>query len=391
MQLCSHETFEDCPHYEQMQYAGDTMITSHLGMLTAGDYQLSRQALYQFDWSRGSDGLTESRFPSRLRQVIPSWSLHWITTIRDFGLCSGDLTTVADLLPGAKAVVDWFRRYRDESGLPAKLPYWNITDWCPWWPRGVVPGADSGPTCIISAQWIQGLDEVAQMCEWLDQLAEAKALRAEAATARQILHDTFWSEEEGLYFDRPGGPEVSQYGNAWAVVCGAADDATCNRLRARFPRDPSLAPGSFFCWHAVFTAMVRMGTYDEMTESLGPWHESINLGLDTFVEENSYWRSLCHAWSAHPVLEFLQRVLGIRSTSPGFATIRIQPMPGKLNRAAGRLCTPRGFVEVAWRRVGEKWEMSVDSPVDTPVEIVLPDGSIHQSNGGAWKLEEVSA
>ncbi|MGY8719751.1 MAG: alpha-L-rhamnosidase C-terminal domain-containing protein, partial [Verrucomicrobiia bacterium] len=171
----------------------------------------------------------------------------------------------------------------------------------------------------------------------------------------------------------------------------AADDATCNRLRARFPRDLSLAPGSFFCWHAVFTAMVRMGTYDEMTESLGPWHESINLGLDTFVEENSYWRSLCHAWSAHPVLEFLQRVLGIRSTSPGFATIRIQPMPGKLNRAAGRLCTPRGFVEVAWRRVGEKWEMSVDSPVDTPVEIVLPDGSIHQSNGGAWKLEEVSA
>ena len=86
MQLCSHETFEDCPHYEQMQYAGDTMITSHLGMLTAGDYQLSRQALYQFDWSRGFDGLTESRFPSRLRQVIPSWSLHWITTIRDFGL-----------------------------------------------------------------------------------------------------------------------------------------------------------------------------------------------------------------------------------------------------------------------------------------------------------------
>ena len=391
MQLCSHETFEDCPHYEQMQYAGDTMITSHLGMLTAGDYQLSRQALYQFDWSRGFDGLTESRFPSRLRQVIPSWSLHWITTIRDFGLCSGDLTTVADLLPGAKAVVDWFRRYRDESGLPAKLPYWNITDWCPWWPRGVVPGADSGPTCIISAQWIQGLDEVAQMCEWLDQPAEAKALRAEAATARQILHDTFWSEEEGLYFDRPGGPEVSQYGNAWAVVCGAADDAICHRLRARFPRDPSLAPGSFFCWHIVFTAMVRIETYDEMTDSLGPWHESINLGLDTFVEENSYWRSLCHAWSAHPVLEFLQRVLGIRSTSPGFATIRIQPMPGKLNRAAGRLCTPRGFVEVAWSRAGEKWEMSVDSPVDTPVEIVLPDGSIHQSNGGAWKLEEVSA
>lgn len=390
MHLCAHETFEDCPHYEQMQYAGDTMITSHLGMLTAGDERLSRQALYQFDWSRGPDGLTESRFPSRLRQVIPSWSLHWITTIRDFVLCSGDLNTVSDLLPGAKAVIDWFRRHRDASGLPAKLPYWNITDWCPWWPRGVVPGAGSGPTCIISAQWIQGLEEVAQLCDWVGQPREAESLRDEASTARRVLHETFWSEAEGLYLDRPGGPEVSQYGNAWAVMCGAADDATCDRLRARFPRDPSLAPGSFFCWHAVFNAMERMGTYDEMTESLGPWHESINLGLDTFVEENSYWRSLCHAWSSHPVLEFLHRILGIRPTSPGFATIRIRPFPGKLKQASGRLCTPRGYVSVSWQRDEESFAIEVDSPADTPVEIVLPDGSTHTSDGGTWKHGELT-
>ena len=48
MRLCSHETFEDCPYYEQMQYAGDTMITSKLAMLTTGDYRLTKQALYHF-------------------------------------------------------------------------------------------------------------------------------------------------------------------------------------------------------------------------------------------------------------------------------------------------------------------------------------------------------
>ncbi|GAB5561428.1 MAG: hypothetical protein SynsKO_30750 [Synoicihabitans sp.] len=390
MQLCSHETFEDCPHYEQMQYAGDTMITSHLGMLTAGDYRLSRQSLYHFDWSRGPDGLTESRFPSRLRQVIPSWSLHWITTARDFGLCSGDLATVSDLMPGMLAVLDWFRRHCDERGLPAKLPYWNITDWCPWWPRGVVPGAADGPTCIISAQWIQGLDEVAEMAEWLGQEDRAKALRAEAEQARKTLHATFWSEEEGLYFDRPGGPEVSQYGNAWAVVCGAADERTCDRLRARFPHDASLAPGSFFCWHAVFTAMVKMGTYDQMEDCLGPWHESINLGLDTFVEENSYWRSLCHAWSAHPVLEFLQRMVGVKATRPGFSAVRIQPIPGRRQRASGRVCTPRGFIDVAWEKQGDEWAMRVDAPAETQIEIILPDGTTHRSMGGHWQRGQLS-
>ena len=33
------------------------------------------------------------------------------------------------------AVLDSVREALDAAGLPAKLPYWNITDWCPWWPR----------------------------------------------------------------------------------------------------------------------------------------------------------------------------------------------------------------------------------------------------------------
>lgn len=384
MRLCSHETFEDCPHYEQMQYAGDTMITSHLGMLSSGDYRLSKQALLQFDWSRLPDGLTQSRFPSRLLQVIPSWSLHWITAVRDYGLCSGDLELVKEVLPGMRAVVDWFRRHGDDDGLPEKLPYWNITDWCPWWPRGVVPGADAGPTCIISAQFIQALAELAEMCAWLGRSVEAEDLKAEAAELRTVLHRTFWSEEEGLYLDRPGGPEVSQYGNAWAVACGAADEATLARLRARFPHDEKLAPGSFFYWHTAFKAMRAMGTYDTMPAQLGPWHESIDLGLDTFVEENSYWRSLCHAWSAHPVLEFLHHILGVQPTAPGFAGIKVQPHCCGLAWARGSVCTPRGPVQVDWRLEDGRFQLEINAPANTPVDIILPDGSTHHAEGGRW-------
>lgn len=398
MRLCAHETFEDCPYYEQMQYAGDTMITSKIAMLATGDYRLSRQAILQFDWSRLSEGLTQSRYPSRLVQIIPSWSLHWITNVRDYVYCSGDLGTARDVMHGVRAVLDWFRRHTDEDGLPAKLPYWNITDWCPWWPRGVVPGADSGPTCIIAAQYILALEEAADLGRLLaggegDRgrlWSQAAEWAAEAAELRVKLHARFWSEREGLYYDRPGGPELSQYGNAWAIVCGAADRRERARMLERFPHDPKLAPGSFFWWHAGFRALEMCGAYDRMPEFLGPWHEMIDLGLSTFVEENSYWRSLCHAWSAHPAIEFLTRVLGVTPRAPGFAEIEIAPHRCGLTRASGSVCTPRGLVRVAWQVEdgGGRFALEIEAPVDTPVHVRLPNGERREFGGGKFNVTE---
>ena len=387
MRLCSHETFEDCPYYEQMQYAGDTMITSKIAMLATGDYRLSRQALLHFEWSRLPEGLTQSRFPSRLVQVIPSWSLHWITNIRDYVYCSGDTAIARELLHGVRAVLDWFRRYADADGLPAKLPFWNITDWCPWWPRGVVPGADAGPTCIITAQYILALDEAADLARLAGAAGEAQAWRDEAARLKPVLHARFWSEAVGLYCDRPGGPEVSQYGNAWAIVCGAAGERERARVMARFPNDPQLAPGSFFWWHAGFRALAMSGAYDRMPEFLGPWHEMTGYGLSTFVEENSYWRSLCHAWSAHPALEFMQRILGVTPLAPGFAEIEVAPQRCGLTRAEGAVCTPRGPVRVSWRHEGGRFSLSIQAPAGTPVRVRLPNGEQRAFAGGAFSAE----
>ncbi|MBS0664618.1 MAG: hypothetical protein JSR48_15225 [Verrucomicrobia bacterium] len=385
MRMCSHETFEDCPHYEQMQYAGDTMITSKLGMLTTGDYRLSRQALYHFDWSRLSDGLTQARYPSRLVQVIPAWSIHWITNLKDYFYCTGDRATLRDLLPGVRAVLDWYRRHTDGDGLPARMPYWNITDWCPWWPRGVVPGADTGPTCIHAAQYINALDEAALLLRHVGATAEAEGYAREADAARRQAHARFWSEAEGLYFDRPGGPEISQYGNAWAIVAGVAGERERAIMLRRFPTDPQLAPGSFFWWHTGFAALARCGRADDVPQHLGPWHESIGYGLSTFVEENSYWRSLCHAWSAHPVLEFQQRILGVTPAEPGFAKIRIEPHRFGLTHAAGSVCTPLGLVEVAWRIAGDRFHLAASVPAGVEAAVTFPGGTRRSFTGGRFE------
>lgn len=69
--LCAVETYFDCPYYEQLQYVGDTRIQALISLYVSGDDRLARQAISNFDYSRGSDGLVKSRYPTRVKQYIP--------------------------------------------------------------------------------------------------------------------------------------------------------------------------------------------------------------------------------------------------------------------------------------------------------------------------------
>jgi alpha-L-rhamnosidase len=61
----AHETYSDCPYWEQLQYLGDTRIQALISYVDFGDDRLARQALDAYDKSRIADGLTQSRYPER--------------------------------------------------------------------------------------------------------------------------------------------------------------------------------------------------------------------------------------------------------------------------------------------------------------------------------------
>ncbi|HUG52072.1 MAG TPA: family 78 glycoside hydrolase catalytic domain, partial [Vicinamibacteria bacterium] len=82
--LCAHESYMDCPYYEQLQYAGDTRIQALVSLYMTGDARLMRNAIEQLDHSRTSEGLTQSRAPTRLQQYIPPFSLWWIGMVHDY-------------------------------------------------------------------------------------------------------------------------------------------------------------------------------------------------------------------------------------------------------------------------------------------------------------------
>jgi hypothetical protein len=281
-------------------------------------------------------------------------------------------------------VLQWFRRYVDESGLPARLPYWNCTDWCTEWDRGVPPGWDSGPTCIISSQYLYALQQV----QWLEAQAgnveQAETMEAEVQSLRRAIHEQFWNETEGLYTDRPGGPEMSQLGNAWAVLCGAAGPAQQRRMLKRYPTDPALSRAAFFGIYFIIRSLRQMDRSDLVPGQLRQWDEMLDYGLTTWAEETTYWRSLCHAWSAHPAIDFLTEILGVQPLAPGYRKIRIAPKPTGLRWAEGTVPTPQGAVHVHWEMDADEFVLKVKTPPAIPTLIILPNGRQFEHAGGEF-------
>ena len=76
--LCAHETYFDCPYYEQLQYIADTRIQALISLYVDGDDRLMKKAIRAFNRSRVYEGITDSRFPGYKAQFIPPFSLFWI-------------------------------------------------------------------------------------------------------------------------------------------------------------------------------------------------------------------------------------------------------------------------------------------------------------------------
>ena len=382
--LCAHETFEDCPYFEQLQYGGDSQVQAMVCYYVAGESALARQFLYHFDWSRDHTGLTASRYPSRVPQVIPFWSLHWVLAARDYWWHTGNRQTVRDLMPGVRAVMDYFHRRLVGDGTVGRLDGWLVADWSPQWlppltPKGVPPGCQEGQGALASLMVSACLPAAAELAQaaggdGADLLGQAKALKAAA-------HRKYYDTARGLYRDRPDADGASAYTNVWAVLAGMPCDARA--LAERIVGDRSLCELTTFSAHFAWRALAAAGRYDLAAALLAPWRQMSQAGLTTCPEtiHLSAARSDCHAWAAGPLVELLREVLGVRPDRPGYAAVAIEPKPLGLSFARGQVPLPAPdsgrparVVKVDWRIDGGRFLFAADSPPGLPCRVLLPGG-----------------
>jgi hypothetical protein len=362
--LCAHETYMDCPYYEQLQYAGDTRIQCLVTLYASGDARLFRNALAQLDDSRIADGLTQSRYPSSRPQIIPPFSLWWVGMLHDYWRHVPDPDFVRGLLPGVRAVLDWFRARLRPDGLLGELPWWNFADWAEGWDYGVPPGGRSGGSSILSLQYVLALNEAADLEDALGRKDEAGRLRRDARHTADAVRRHCLDEAAARVADTAERASFSQHAAALAVLAGAVPAGRQKAVVERLLSDASLTQATFYFRFYLNRALVKAGLGDRYLDTLGPWREMRARGLTTWAETPEPTRSDCHAWSAAPNYEFLATVLGVTPDAPGFARVRVAPHAGALAHVAGAVPHPGGGeVAVTLDRKGDgSWAADVSLP-----------------------------
>lgn len=355
--LDAHDTYMDTPYYERMQYVGDTRIQALISYSVAGNDRLARQAIEAFNNSRIPDGLTRSRYPSSVRQIIPTFSLLWVGMVHDFWMYRDDPEFVRAQLPGTRTVLDWFLKRQRADGMLGKIDWWPFVDWGSDFSFGSPPQDKDGGSSIITLQFVEALRYAAELELSLGDTHRAEIYKNAADRAASAVYKLCWNSQYGLLADTPAQKHYSQHANIlgmWLDVIPREQQKTL-LIRVLSSGEvwvtpaytgPPLTQATYYFRFYLARAFDHAGLGNMYLSLLGPWRQMIANGMTTWAESPEPTRSDSHAWSAHPDYDFLTTVAGIRPRTPGFAAVTIEPHLGNLKHVSAGMSTPKGMVTV---------------------------------------------
>ncbi|RGP75986.1 hypothetical protein FSPOR_433 [Fusarium sporotrichioides] len=347
LQNCMHDCYEDCPFYEQLQYAMDTRSSCLFTYYVSGDDRLARQAIIQLHNSfQPRLGLTASRAPSTQLQIIPNFSLYWVCMLHDHFAFYNDSDFIRPFLPVVDAVLNFFdSRIQHETGLVAvknEEGIWNFHDWAEQWrPYGIPQSVErTGVSTYTNSLYSYTLNLASGLqgaCGRRPCLASEYLQRADRVATALKTHcfdGRYFTDSLASSYDRR--TVISQHSQVWAVLGGAisgldAENLLRDVLNPSRDRKDLLIKTSISMSFYTLRAISATGgnLYDELyADFWEPWRSQLALNLTTWEEDDVSHRSDCHAWGSAPLYEFLAEVAGVKPGLPGWEQIRFAPRLG---------------------------------------------------------------
>ncbi|HHV45028.1 MAG TPA: family 78 glycoside hydrolase catalytic domain [Firmicutes bacterium] len=387
LELCSEDTYVDCPTYEQVLWVGDARNEALIDWVINGDPRLWYRCLELAGQSLERSKIVESHVPSAWQNILPAWSLLWMRSCWEYYLFTKDRAGSEKLLQFVKENVAGLRSYLNRQHL-LDIRAWNLFDWAPMDTptRGVV----THQNCLA----VVALREAATFAASLGEPDTARDFEVFAQGLDEAINRYLWNETKGAYTDclRPDGsmsPVYSQQTQTVAYLSGVAKGEraeSCRRIIYDPPED-FVRSGSPFFQFFLLEALKQDQRDQEFIDIIRrDWGFMIEMGATTFWEmwhrdKPRMTRSHCHAWSAAPTYFLSTHVLGVRPIQPGFDKVVIEPHPGDLKWCRGTMPTLLGPITVYWYRDQEVLRVEVSAPEEVQVEFNCPQGTVRILNG----------
>ena len=376
LRRCMHETYMDCPFYEQLQYAMDGRSEILYTYAVSADDRLARQAMEAFRRSQRPDGLVNADAPTVKSNVIPGFSIYYLLMVHDHMMWFGDKELVKLHLPAIDQILSFFDRNLNEHGLVGHVggklmrdKYWSFIDWSSKWESGVPGAMDQGCGSITmeSLLYLCGLQYAAELADFAGRSGLGAEYRSRAAAIKKAVRTACMGSFKGqeLVQDGPGVELYSVHSQVFAILTGVVSPSEGKAMLQKTVGDPELAQSSVSFMFYLFRALEKCGWYEKTDELWELWRKMLRDNMTTCVENDTDERSDCHAWASLMCYELPCALLGVRPASPGFAEVSISPQMGTLSEAEGDVITPKGFVHVVWKK-------SADGGCE--LRYALPDG-----------------
>jgi hypothetical protein len=241
---------------------------------------------------------------------------------------------------------------------------------------------------VVNAFHLRALSQMSELAAVLGRDQEAVDYRDREAGARAAFVDQLWDPVRGRYRDGVGTDHTSLHANLFPLAFGLVPEGA----RARVV--DWLASRGMAC--SVYAAQYLMeGLFQQEAGAQAlalmtadgdrSWKHMVESGTsitweawDQKYKPNQDWN---HPWGAAPANLLPRYVLGVQPLTPGWASARIQPHPGDLTLARGKVPTPRGPIEVRWEKE-PVFRLTFSLPRDVRARVELPADTM--STGVVW-------
>jgi hypothetical protein len=351
-ELNTREFFIDGIKRDRWVWSGDAYQSYLMNYYLGNDNATVRRTIYAL---RGKDPVTAHI------NTIMDYTFYWFLGIYDYYLYSGDISFIRQNYPRMQSLMDYCLSRRNKDGLLQGLPGdWVFIDWA----KGL---SKKGEVSFEQMLFCRSLETMALCAGIANDTKAAESYTQMATKLKKQLFDIYWNDRQhALVHSRVDGVQsanVTRYANMFGIFFNYFTEQQKQEVKQHVLLNDSIQKITTpYMRFYELEALCAMGEQSYVLQEMkNYWGGMLKLGATSFWEEydptkqgaehyamygREFGKSLCHAWGASPLYLLGKYYLGVKPTSPGYATYIVQPLLGGLKWMQGKVPVPGGEIEM---------------------------------------------